>query len=261
MPRPKKCIFCGGQPLSKEHLLGAWLTPTIVEARLTPPTGERIIYIDDYRMVDGEIVRQNRRFVNNINLTVRCVCVPCNNGWMGDMEKEVKPIIESLLAGKYTLGQDDQIALARWATKTAIIFRYHGSQEVPSMYLDWFYKHQTAPPNTFVWFGTYEGEGMASIDLKDIFILDAEGKRLSFPHAQFVVFTIGSVLIGIFIGFITNKSRIIPSELIRKHLRIIFPYENDVIWPLKPLDEPLRQALVETNWDGGFIVRPSPPTE
>ena len=88
MPRPTKCIFCGGLPLSKEHLFGAWTTKAIVEARLTPPTGERIIYIDDYRMEDGAIVRQDRRFVNKINLTVGCVCLSCNNGWMGDMEGE-----------------------------------------------------------------------------------------------------------------------------------------------------------------------------
>ncbi len=120
VPRSKKCIFCGGYPLSKEHVLGKWLSPIVA----TPPKGKKV-YIDSERMHYGSVERRARRFLKDIDIQVRCVCVSCNNGWMEAMESEVKPIIESLLgSGSHTLNQSEQFSLAKWAVKTAIIARW-----------------------------------------------------------------------------------------------------------------------------------------
>jgi hypothetical protein len=36
---------------------------------------------------------------------VKCVCEPCNNGWMRELEEKVRPLITPLIQGKeHTLG-------------------------------------------------------------------------------------------------------------------------------------------------------------
>ena len=109
MTRPKECIFCGGQPLTNEHLFGEWLSPVVVEAHTNPLIADTNFYLETERDEDGVLVPQGRRSTNKLNITVGCVCGPCNSGWMSDMEGEVKPIIKSLLEdGVHTLDESEQ---------------------------------------------------------------------------------------------------------------------------------------------------------
>lgn len=198
----------------------------------------------------GSVERRARRFPKDIDIQVRCVCVSCNNGWMEAMESEVKPIIESLLgSGSHTLNQSEQFSLAKWAVKTAIIARYYaGKHEVPPMYRRWFYQNQVALPNSFVWVGTYDDELAATLESKDMAL-----NSLSFPHVQFVVFTVRRVLIAVLIAYVPSKLILEPSPLIREHLRIISPFGDDIIWPLNPLDKERRLAIFQSSWDDGLL--------
>lgn len=262
MPRSKKCVFCGGYPLSKEHVLGKWLSGVVA----TPPPGKKL-YIDSERTHAGVDVHHPRRFPKEIDIQVRCVCVSCNNGWMEAMESEVKPIIESLLTGdNRTLDESDQFSLAKWAVKTAIIGRYFGGQhEVPTMYRKWFYQHKRVPPNTYVWMGTYEDDLAVSFETKDMSFLDLNGHTLGFPHSQFVVFTTGRVLIAVLTAYIASTVSIENRGAIKEHLRIISPFSDDFIWPWNPLDKAGRLAIANLNWDGELLLEArtneSPPSE
>jgi len=55
---------------------------------------------------------------------IREVCVPCNEGWMSQLEQDVKPLLRRLWATSYPLGvttftADETALVARWAVKTA----------------------------------------------------------------------------------------------------------------------------------------------
>lgn len=55
-------------------------------------------------------------------LTVRCVCVSCNNGWMSDLENETKPLLEPMMRGERTLlDLATQARLTLWLVKTAMV--------------------------------------------------------------------------------------------------------------------------------------------
>lgn len=257
MTRPKECIFCGGKPLSREHLFGKWLSPVVVEAISDSSFSKRDLYIETDRMENGVLVPQGRHSTSKLNITVGCVCKPCNNGWMGDMENAVIPIMQSLLGdGVHSVDESEQFELARWAAKTAVISRYVAGFEVAPLYREWLYKHHSVPINTLVWMGTYTGEGATTLESKNI-LFERDGKSVDLPNAQFVVFTVSRLLIVVLIFHIEGKFDFNPPELIGKWLRLISPYQGDIAWPFDPLDERLRQVLVENNLDNTIIFPPA----
>ena len=111
------CIFCGSKtnPLTREHVWGDWIS------RLFHPVRKRRQYTLHRRTRD----QSTSSFVAaSINLTARLVCQPCNNDWMSELENDyVKPILsDPILRGdaiRFTV--DDQVTLAAWAFKTAVL--------------------------------------------------------------------------------------------------------------------------------------------
>ena len=179
------------------------------------------------------------------------------------MEKAVIPIMKSLLGdGVHTVDESEQFELARWAAKTAVIARYVAGFEVAPLYREWLYKHHSIPINTLVWIGKYSGEGAATLDSKNI-VFERDGESVELPNAQFVTFTVSRLLIVVLMFHIEGKFDFRPPELIAKWLRLISPYQGDIIWPFNPIDEGSRQALLQSSWEGTIFPQPSdsPPTE
>ena len=54
-------------------------------------------------------------------LTIRCVCEQCNNGWMNRLETRVRPHLQPLLTGPSALDVDAQTTISAWAVKTAMV--------------------------------------------------------------------------------------------------------------------------------------------
>ena len=53
---------------------------------------------------------------------VRCVCGPCNNGWMSDLEQEVRVILTRIAGRKrWRFSLADLEALRRWLVKTGLM--------------------------------------------------------------------------------------------------------------------------------------------
>lgn len=252
MANTRKCIFCGGDGLTKEHVLGKWVSKLVA----IPPQGTRV-YIDGESLMDGQLIRHQRRYPKNIDLQVRCVCKPCNIGWMAKMEEEVKPIIEILIRTQsYTITEPDQRLLSIWAIKTAITASYlQGGGESPESYRKWFFKHQDVPPNTFVWIGMYEDYLTASVQTKDIRFIDFDANAFSFPHSQFAVITTGKVVFCVLMTYMKNFTYVAKEGLIEDHFAILSPFEEDVIWPRNPFDEPVRQAIFHSSWDDHILMR------
>ena len=256
MPRPTECIFCGGRPLTREHLFGKWLSPVVIKAISDPFFSETDLYIETDQMKEGVRV-PHRRSANKVDIRVGCVCGPCNNEWMGDMEKAVIPIMKSLLGdGVHTVDESEQFELARWAAKTAVISRYVVGLDVKPLYREWLYKHHSTPINTVVFIGAYDGTGAITLNSKDIFF-ESDGEGVDPPNVQFVTFTASRLLIVVVMFHIEGKFDFRPPELITKWLRLISPYQGDIVWPLNPLNEGLRQALVEIDWEGIITLPPA----
>jgi hypothetical protein len=101
----RKCLFCSEDATSKEHVWPQWilkLLPPRRPVRQRLGTGKEVTYSGDFKL--------------------KGVCSACNNGWMSELETEVRPILGPLVQDlSIQLDLEDQKKLARWAFKTAIV--------------------------------------------------------------------------------------------------------------------------------------------
>jgi hypothetical protein len=108
--KAKRCAFCVRKADSKEH---AW--PDWVLKRFTT----------NKNMIIGDIDGEQQFDPAQKAVRVRCVCVPCNTGWMKGLEDSVIPIAGPLMHDlSIALKPEDKALLARWAIKTSMVWEY-----------------------------------------------------------------------------------------------------------------------------------------
>ena len=109
------CIFCGGAPLTREHLWPDWLRREL-----------EIKVGFDWRIQqesEGSTTRDHAWTAPPFNQQVRAVCARCNSGWMSDIESAAKPILQALIrADGRQLHRRMQRTLATWGFLKACIF-------------------------------------------------------------------------------------------------------------------------------------------
>jgi hypothetical protein len=97
---------------------------------------------------------------------VRCVCVPCNTGWMSALEDAVKPAVSAMMVGvAVPFAVPLQHVIAEWAMKTAMVWEFI-SPTNPVFYSD---DERTAlrlssaiPPDTLMWLSQHTGREIFS---------------------------------------------------------------------------------------------------
>jgi hypothetical protein len=150
---PKTCIFCGGGPLTKEHVLSAWLGPLI----RTPMVNYSSI--DAQIAASGVTSKPSKRSGHPASRRVKCVCGACNNGWMSGIVEAVKPILGRLVKGETCrLMPSDQAKLAAWIATSVIVseFENQANVTIPASHRDWLWKQHNAPPEWKIWIGDFE---------------------------------------------------------------------------------------------------------
>jgi hypothetical protein len=150
----RRCVFCGGGPLTREHVMPQWLTNVLPEqARfrgqdqqvvLQPPGGDR-----------SRIMLPHREVKEAFNaMTVKAVCRNCNGGWMSGLEEAARPLLSPLIRGEsQLLGKDDVIAVASWTVKTALMAQLTGVEGAAAMSSVYhaFYHDRIPAQNSVVW--------------------------------------------------------------------------------------------------------------
>jgi hypothetical protein len=102
----RRCLFCGSQASSREHLWPAWIH-------------ERLQITKPIRIAIG---RKPVQISTNPQIAVKTVCATCNNGWMSTLEGRCVPLVGSLMQD-ISIPLDDlqQSLLTVWALKTAMV--------------------------------------------------------------------------------------------------------------------------------------------
>jgi hypothetical protein len=122
MKRPtRKCIFCGANANSKEHVWPAWLH-NLLGPQQAGARHNRELYTFSPR--EGHVVTgANGRQGDIRTIRIRAVCAKCNNGWMNALEEEVRPALVPLVTAQKTVLTVNQLeVLARWlALKTIVV--------------------------------------------------------------------------------------------------------------------------------------------
>jgi hypothetical protein len=105
----RQCLFCSLNANSLEDVWPRWITEQFEGSNPLTVQAER----------QGFVLKPwaSRR----PELLVRWVCKSCNNGWMSNLEGQVKPLLQPLLSGAAgSLDSGAQSILAVWAVKTAM---------------------------------------------------------------------------------------------------------------------------------------------
>lgn len=111
------CPFCGktGVKRSKEHIL-----PKHLKDKIETHDGPMHVFSDD--PATGEMKRDVVIDQSPLEMTIREVCVDCNNGWMSRIESHVDETLVRLASGAVTeLTTSEAEALRFWAAKTALV--------------------------------------------------------------------------------------------------------------------------------------------
>ncbi|MFD7978685.1 hypothetical protein [Streptomyces sp. NPDC059071] len=136
------CVFCGAPANSREHVIPQWLSKGPRED--IPGIYQKSVVVD----LDGTILRDVRHRFGD--MTVKCVCTTCNNGWMNDLEEGVRPFLLPLILGtdKFVVILDRQMQsdLAAWAMKTIMMFSFTNPKEyhgvIPAADFTYLYRYR-----------------------------------------------------------------------------------------------------------------------
>jgi hypothetical protein len=226
------CAFCGrkmngmkGRKRSKEHAFASWLLDEVA------PPGKVTHTVSASR--EGPIRRQ--RTPDELDVVTRKVCVPCNAGWMNDLENAARPYLQSMFRrhGRTYYGTGCQL-LAAWAAKTALAMELANPDPKWRRPIeDVHYRAMAAgrdhpPPRTLVWLGAYRGHRHLSHWSKDIQIKSETGNE---THGYDATIIVSPVVLQVF-GHLSAEELAVEKKGYRAEMaRQIWPYVEPVAWP------------------------------
>jgi hypothetical protein len=118
--RRRGCVFCGDVDLSREHVYPKWLRSYY---------GPALRVLSIVQSPDGDT---RRRPEVPFDITVRCVCKQCNNGWMSRMEDRARPHLVPLMHGSATRLQPEALAvISAWTYKTVLMIQEQAAPATP----------------------------------------------------------------------------------------------------------------------------------
>ena len=156
---PGKCVFCGREGLSKEHIFPDWLKQIFPKnanqkhehwasargferPRSVPQRG-----VD--RIGQGSILAKK----------VRVVCERhCNNGWLSELESRTKQLLSSVILGEIiNIDGNQQRLLATWIAKTTMTAENHypGDAVIPQEHRDFLMNNLAPPDDWIIWIAYY----------------------------------------------------------------------------------------------------------
>ena len=254
------CIFCGGWPLSKEHIWAKWL--------------RRHLSFDDvsHRSMTATMRPEGRsEFVKKHGgdirgRGIRCVCEPCNSGWMSALQEKAKPTVLRMLDGSpFGIDRDAQSDLSAWVSMAVMAAEQMDKSRIAISASDriWLYQQRSAPPDWGIWIARHE----ISSTWKPIIIqnalriaedgVDLRNSGIRSHNTQSTTYKVGNIFIHAMSCAFADIVRdlrydiMFPGKVFR-----IFPWTANIDWPPGPISD----------WEAMFIatqfyeVGPSEPS-
>lgn len=149
----RTCVFCGGTPLTREHVFPRWLAGVLPEqdqwrAQDLVVVGGESITSTDLPITTREM---GQRFTDS---TVARVCASCNHGWMNDLEEASRSVVTALIRGDKTSVSIEQAkSLAFWVAKTCVMAQLTHTESAATPPSDYHHMHRerTPPPAMKMW--------------------------------------------------------------------------------------------------------------
>jgi len=151
---PSFCIFCGGRPLTREHIWADWFRAYLPRTLPFYHSGRIVLNEDNTQTHNAKRISGDPK-----SRKLRIVCNRCNNEWMSGLQTETKPILVPLLRGQQiTLSEPRQRQLATWVAMTVICAEYlqPASVSIPVTARRLLFTSRTPPDNMRIWLGNFD---------------------------------------------------------------------------------------------------------
>ena len=182
----RRCVFCGGSPVTQEHLWHRW-----GRRFATDPTFDRYLTRTD---------RTQRGTATNswgglpFSKRAGIACAACNSGWMSTLEANVSGILDPDRIAKRPMTLAEQATLAVWATKMAIVFDVANPPDerlLSSTVARRFHAIRTPPGEAVIRLTAYGGEAPHFVDRRGLELDNTFDPDRGWRQVAAVAWTIG----------------------------------------------------------------------
>jgi hypothetical protein len=233
--RPTRaCIFCGGTPVTKEHLVGRW-------ARRFADEEQRDIMQRTDREGEPQQPGDTREWQARVyDRQARVVCKPCNSGWMSDLETAVSLLLDVESVDGRLLNPDEQSLLATWAMKTALTLNAAQSPEnrvMPAEVALSFGRDRHIPDGAQVWISSYTGDDdlIPAFAGLGIDLDDRQNPRRGWRDLSVITFVVGPFVFQVFAAIAalgtTTLEWTFPTGT---HIAHLWPIQEPATWRHQP---------------------------
>lgn len=143
-----RCLICGDDAeLSREHAIPAWIGRELNAT--SDPVRHR------YEGFPGSGISREWT-AGSVDVKVKKICEPCNNGWMSQLESDAQAVLTSLIRGESRAVTTTECRLVtRWFLKTMLMLELAGDRTqrvaLPA-HEDWV-RTGHLPPDVALWLG------------------------------------------------------------------------------------------------------------
>ncbi len=259
------CIFCGqsfsrDRKQSEEHAAPKWCRD------LVPSHGpaEHILVVET---ADG-LKEEHRGLADPFTTVAEDVCVPCNTGWMEELENWAECWLTKPIRGeRRVLRYWRQACAAAWAVKTAMVWESVEPEHrvIPLDILRSFRQLQSPSRRQQVWIGHYSGTEPHPFRRTGGFVIGSMPEGSGDPeyaHAYLVALGVGDLAFVVFGHLLPMRlpDFAFPQHLGSKIIQIWPPMQEVVTWPpAGALDDADLDAIVRSL--GAPISDGSEPSE
>ena len=195
---------------------------------------------------------------------IRCVCGPCNSGWMSVIQNQTKPILLPLLGGdRLTLRKRDQAILATWVTMFAMVAEFRlRSGDLTAITADerkQFMKTKNPLPNWKIWIGAIDDENWKGRYIHTTLpvyssndVVKRTGDDVPVPNTQTTTFVVNKLYVhAISSSVVDIQVQKISSKLVQQ----IWPLLSKTVkWPPRLLS-PADASWISTAFFEGATKR------
>jgi hypothetical protein len=231
----RRCAFCGGSGLTREHVIPRWLDNVLPEQARYRGQDQATVLLHPERMIDGP---HHREMVETFNsTTVKAVCGPCNNGFMNDIEADARPYLSAMIRGNLamSLAAEGVTAVATWAVKTSLMAQLTGSEPaaLEQVYGD-FYATRRPTPECMVWAAAVDDQDWALRTECRLMLYALDGQLAGTddpPNILSVTIGLGALLLHTLVDPVLGKSTWNLTSAFRGALVPFWPDPRPVTWP------------------------------
>jgi hypothetical protein len=222
-------VFCGGSPVTAEHVWPQWIAKYLPERKIS-----HLVVVE---AEDREPAIEYRGDRLPFTTEARCVCKACNEGWMHELETSAEAILSPLIEGKPAVWHEWRQAIAAtWAFKTAIMAEQAHSdlRAIPENVYAGFRRFLRPPPFAQVWTAIYTGEFPHHYGGGAMRLLLTTPEEAAVPNdltAYGACLQVGALAFRLFGHLIQNGPVNVPQGDLARRLVPIWPVVPRAEWP------------------------------